>query len=79
MAIAAVVETIDEEQRELHKRNNTDNQPFVGGFSIVPNAALIEALLEESAEGHDVASRPGRCWFMPLNMSGKLSDRAKNG
>ncbi|KAG9194492.1 hypothetical protein G6011_04527 [Alternaria panax] len=76
MVIAAVVEAIDDKQRVLYEANNPDDsRPFAGGFSIAPNAALHEALLEEPAVRHDIASRPRRCWFIPLNVSGELLSR----
>ncbi|KAI4682346.1 uncharacterized protein J4E88_005236 [Alternaria novae-zelandiae] len=75
MAIAAVIEAIDDKQRELHRMNSADGQPFAGGFSMAPTDALREALLKPLPADHPVASRPRRCWFMPLNVSGPLLER----
>lgn len=75
-AIAAVVEAIDDKQRQLHRLNHADAQPFAGGFSIAPTHVLRGVLLQKLAADHPVASRPRRCWFMPLNVSGPLLDQA---
>jgi hypothetical protein len=57
LAISAVVEAIDRHQSELHSQKSTESL-FRGGFSLSTSTAI--GFMD------DTASRPRRCWMMPL-------------
>ncbi|KAF1830992.1 hypothetical protein BDW02DRAFT_607573 [Decorospora gaudefroyi] len=62
LAIAAVVEAIDRLQSENHQAKNPGTI-FTGGFSLATSTDIV--LPEEDAPP---ASRPRRCWLMPLSI-----------
>lgn len=68
LGIAAVVESIDRLQNEEHKNQWGREVPFAGGFTLASSRDLQcgrskTAYLEDA---HVTASRPRRCWLMPV-------------
>ncbi|KAF2829493.1 hypothetical protein CC86DRAFT_454086 [Ophiobolus disseminans] len=75
IAIAAVVEAIDGHQRKLYTGDQADQgQPFPGGLSVASTENLQWALMNAENPLHPgaAASRPRRCWLIPLVVSGEL-------
>lgn len=70
LGIAAVVEAIDQRQFATHPSNSTT--PFSGGFCLAISQEVTTARVEfigGSADPEATASRPRRCWLLPLTFS----------
>lgn len=63
LPIAAVIEAIDARQNQLHNEHYP-GEVFTGGFSMTSSTAVDLALVMPGQGG--VASRPRRCWILPL-------------
>lgn len=70
MAIAAVVEAIDQHQANLHRDRH--DSAFTGGFALSTSQNLQAARFEKSG----AVSRPRRCFLMPVAVSGAEIDEA---
>lgn len=75
LAIAAVVEAIDQRQATLH-RGNRDT--FAGGFALTTSENIETAKSPSPAEGARAVSRPRRCLLLPtLIDSGSIAQVLK--
>jgi hypothetical protein len=71
LGIAAVVEAIDRLQSEHHEEAYGGNRPFASGFSLATSGNIGLALIADEPAGR-IASRPRRCFLMPLTVAGQL-------
>jgi hypothetical protein len=70
LAIASVVEAIDQHQYENH-RDRRDT-PFSGVFALATTTTVgwaKEAVLGDDSQSDATVSRPRRCWVLPLTLS----------
>jgi hypothetical protein len=70
LAIAAVVEAIDQQQYEHHR--DTGDAPFAGGFALSTSEDMSWAkdnVLGDDTRPEVAVSRPRRYWLLPLTLS----------
>jgi hypothetical protein len=74
LAIAAVVEAIDQRQATLHRG---DRDTFAGGFALTTSENIEAAKSPSPAEGVVAVSRPRRCLLLPMLIDSDLIAHAK--
>ncbi|KAF2032494.1 hypothetical protein EK21DRAFT_60679 [Setomelanomma holmii] len=72
LAIAAVVEAIDRRQKERHVPT-LKNTRFAGGLSLAVSGSIEMALANHPDVMTGAASRPRRCFLMPVLVAGEVS------
>lgn len=71
LGIAAVVEAIDHFQSDQHEESDGNSRPFASGLSLATSDNIALALVADEPAG-GMASRPRRCFLMPLTVGDQL-------